>query len=94
MKQPNWLSILVLTVIGVFALFYFVDTAMFANYGSIRPVKDASKVFKNIDELAVSCKASNQSNVLIIHTLNSGMVQARCDGDFFPQTWDVSKLIP
>lgn len=94
MKQLKWLFIVALTAIGAFAIFYVVDNATFANFGSIRPIKDASTFFKNLDELSASCKAQNTSSVLLITSYGQGRVQARCSDQFFPQTWDVSKFIP
>lgn len=94
MKQQKWLISAALTAIGVFALLYFIDRVMFATYGSIRPVKDASKFFKSLDELSASCKAENKSSVLLIRPYGDGRAQARCEDQFFAQTWDVSKFIP
>lgn len=94
MKQQKLLIGAALIAIGVFALFYFVDRAMFINFGSIRPVKDATKFFKNLDELSASCKAENKSSVLLIRPYGDGRTQARCEDQFFAQTWDVSKFIP
>lgn len=94
MKQLKWLFIVALTAIGAFAILYVVDKAAFTNYGSIRPVKDASKEFKTLDELSASCKTENTSLVLVVHSYGDGRAQARCEDQFFAQTWDVSKFIP
>lgn len=94
MKQRKWLISATLTAIGVLALFYFIDKIMFINFGSIRPAKDASKFFKNLDELSASCKTENTSLVLVIRSYVDGRAQARCEDQFFAQTWDVSKFIP
>ncbi|QEH06584.1 hypothetical protein [Sulfurospirillum multivorans] len=94
MKQLKWLFIVALTAIGAFAIVYVVDKAAFANFGSIRPVKDASKFFKNLDALSASCKAENKSLVLVIHSYDDGRAQARCSDQLFAQTWDVSMFLP
>lgn len=94
MKQQKLLIGAALIAIGVFALFYFVDRAMFINFGSIRPAKDASKFFKNLDELSASCKTENTALVLVIRSYGDGRAQARCEDQFFAQTWDISKFIP
>lgn len=94
MKQLKWLFIVALTAICVFVIFGIVDKAGFAKFGSIRSVKDASKVFKNLDDLSASCKTQNTSSILVIHPYGNGRVEARCEGQFFAQTWDVSKFIP
>jgi len=94
MKLIKWTLSLIVLGFCVFSLFYVFDRFMFVNYGSIRPVKDASKVYKNIDELSNSCKTKNVSSVLVIHAYENGRAEARCEDQFFAQTWDVSKLIP
>jgi len=94
MKQLKWLFIVALTAIGAFAIIYTIDRAMFTNFGSIRPVKDASKIYKNIEELSDSCKVKNISSVLVIHPYGDGRVQARCSDQLFAQTWDVSMFLP
>ena len=88
------LFFLSLVIFGIFAIVYIIDRAMFLNFGSIRPVKDASKFFKSLDELSASCKAENTSLVLVVHSYGDGRAQARCEDQFFAQTWDVSKFIP
>lgn len=88
------LFFLSLVLLGLFAIVYTIDRVMFINFGSIRSVEDASKFFKNLDELSASCKAENTSSVLLITSYGQGRVQARCSDQFFPQTWDVSKFIP
>ena len=88
------LFFLSLVIFGIFAIVYIIDRAMFLNFGSIRPVKDASKFFKSLDELSASCKAENKSSVLLIRPYGDGRAQARCEDQFFAQTWDVSKFIP
>jgi len=88
------LFFLSLVVFGIFAIVYIIDRVMFTNFGSIRSVKDASKVYKNIEELSDSCKVENISSVLVIHPYGDGRVQARCSDQFFPQTWDVSMFLP
>lgn len=81
-------------VLCFLSVLYVFDRFMFMNYGSIRPVKDASEFFKNIDELSNSCKIKNTSSVLVIHTYKNGRAEARCEDQFFAQTWNVSKLLP
>jgi len=81
-------------VLCLLSVLYVFDRFMFVNYGSIRPVKDASEFFKNIDELSNSCKIKNISSVLVMHTYENGRAEARCEDQFFAKTWDISKLIP
>jgi len=81
-------------VLCLISILYVFDRFMFINYGSIRHVKDASEFFKNIDKLSNSCKTKNVSSVLVIHAYENGRAEARCEDQFFAQTWDVTKFLP
>lgn len=84
---------LVILGLMVLSIVYAIDRASFVNYGSIRPVKDASKEFKTLDELSASCKAQDKYLVLQIVKFENGTAQARCEMQLFAQTWDVTQLL-
>lgn len=77
----------------VVSIVYLIDRISFANYGSIRPVKEASKEFRTLDELAASCKEKDKNLVLEIVGYKDGTAQARCEMQLFAETWDVTKLL-
>jgi|GEM_PF-5102487 len=92
---PIFSMVLNVCIIGlmVVSIVYFIDRISFANYGSIRPVKEASKEFRTLDELAASCKEKDKNLVLEIVGYKDGTAQARCEMQLFAETWDVTKLL-
>lgn len=85
--------IILLASFGLFSMYFIADKFTFLHYGSIRPIINASSKFNSLDELSSWCKKDDKSLVLRISTYKDGRSYARCEDQFFAQTWDVSKLL-
>ena len=89
----NKIYIILMASFGLFSMYFVAEKFIFFNHGSLRSVIDASTRFSSMDQLSEFCKQENKTLVLRIVQYKDGRSYARCEDQFFAQTWDVSKLL-